>query len=215
MKLNIQKNVNYKQVSFFIIIFLIGITLFYFIVKKLLSHQENPNDRNYISFDNANGDEVIRRMHEMERLIDSSRFAIDNEYCIYFNYTDGIFRILDTNIIGELTYTNLRRNKIFESFSNKNLLRFIDLFHYLNHNNFKLMMYSYSIDQIKFTYKEYYDMYKTWYYDDDLERFVTFKDEWYGGNAANFKIIDSTKDLVLYTFKSANIWGDDIKYQKR
>jgi len=109
-------------------------------VKKLLSHQENPSDRNYISFENANVDEVIGRMHEMKELIYSSRFPHDNALRTYFTYYDGIFKVLDTNNIGELTFNNLRRKKIFENFSDENIKNFIDLFNYLGRQNITPMI---------------------------------------------------------------------------
>jgi hypothetical protein len=209
-----KKNNNTFKLILKILLFVVIFYILAGIYAIFSGHQENPEDRNYISFKDAHINDVVIKMHELENLIEKAQFPTDDDFTTMFNYNDSSLKINDFQL--RLSFVDFRKNNLFKRLSDSELIQFISIFDFLLCNDIKPLRYYYNSEQISFKYKDYYDMYHTWCYDDHLERYLTFREDWRNHDYEIFKILSDTNGLILYTFKSSEIWGDkDIHYQRR
>ena len=175
--------------------------------------RENPNDRNYLIFPNGNIDEIIDSLNSFKNMVKSMDLPRNTE----LNYTS--FRYIKNNFeisqkgIGVLNYNNLRNAEFLKHLSNEQINDFFQLYKYLFFHSITPGKYFYEGDWFIFYYKEYYYMYDNLTYDDDLERFLLITESKVYLDLENYKILDSYKNLYLYTFKDSKIRSDDVKYE--
>ena len=213
-----RKKVNYcKRILISLISFLTIWLLFYIIFSG--KRRENPPERNRLIFENDNIKNVIDSMKRFEEIMREFPFPKDKDLnTTGFSYHNGDFSI-NNKKIGKLLLDTLKADTTFSKFTDEQILEFINLFKYLAKNNAKPAIYHYDDSIMIYRYRDYYDMYHTFSYDDDLVRsLILIKSR----NDLNlellYKVLDFYDNLYLLAHKDAEIWEDSkvkIKYKKR
>ncbi|MCO5250789.1 MAG: hypothetical protein M9949_05125 [Candidatus Kapabacteria bacterium] len=197
----------FASIIIFYLIFAIIVVIFH-------KDKENPTERNYIIFRHDSIENVRDSLQSMQLLMKemfSTLPRLKNTF-VDISTADSILQINERRI-GKLDLEILTNDSYFMNFDIETMKRFVFLFQYLNKNDITSFSYDTYYDFLICDYKEYYDMYKTFHYDDDLSRFLILKHPSHE-YLQLYKIIDSKSGLYLLSFKSAKIWGDSIPYMK-
>jgi hypothetical protein len=194
----------------YIILFLMYIFVNIF---ETVTPQYNPKERNYLTFPNGNTDEIIDSLNSFKIMVKTMDLPRHCE----FNYTS--FRYIKFNFeienceFGILNFNNLRTAECLSHLRDDQIIDFLKLYKYLFYQNITPGKYFYDGCWFIFRYKQYYYMYDDLNYDGDLDRTIVLADSKDELDLENFKILDSYKNLYLYTFKDSKIRSDDVKYK--
>jgi hypothetical protein len=196
---------------------IMSIPLLAFIIYGIFTYQKNPAERNYLYFPNTNIETIRDSIHSFMEIMYEYPIPIhERDSVIYFSYWNHLFK-LNTTEIGTLSFNNLRGRVEFELLSDEQIKNFINIFLFLYDNDVVPFRYRKANEShsLALEYKPYYNMYKTWTYDDDLERWIFVSIPSGFGNVDYYKILDIYEDMFLYTYNSARIRADSaIKYEK-
>jgi hypothetical protein len=194
----------------YMILFLMYI---YVNVFETITPQYSPKERNYLTFPNGNTDEIIDSLNSFKRMVKSMDLPKDADLnATWFNYFNNNLKI--TNVeIGNISFLRFRHAKCFKHLNDNEIHNFINIFKFLFNQHIKPGMYYYELDKMDYEYKKYYYMYDDLTYDGDLNRFLVIADSKDELDLENYKILDSYKNLYLYTFKDSKIRSDNVKYE--
>jgi hypothetical protein len=194
----------------YMILFLMYI---YVNVFETVTPQYSPKERNYLTFPNGNTDEIIDSLNSFKRMVITYDFPVFKDLnFISFRYIKNNFEMSQLGI-GVLNYDNLRNAEFLNHLSDEQVNDFLKLYKYLFGQYITPGKYYLDNDILIFYYKEYYYMYDDLNYDGDYERFIILLDSSDASYLKYDKILDSYKNLYLYTFKDSKIRSDDVKYQ--